>query len=57
MTKQCIRSYSYSLLLHRNNTIVTQTQYMFFGNQGQISDGWDNRREQKYTGGTVITIY
>ncbi len=29
MTKQYIRSHSYSLLYLRNNDIVTQKQYMF----------------------------
>ncbi len=29
MTKQFIRSYSYSLLYLRNNDTVTQKQYMF----------------------------
>ncbi len=32
MTKQFIWSFSYILLLHRNNIIVTQKQYMFFWN-------------------------
>jgi hypothetical protein len=25
--------------------------------QAQIEDGWDNSQEQKYTGGTEITVY
>ncbi len=25
--------------------------------QTQLSDGWDDSQEQKYTGATVITIY
>ncbi len=49
MTKQFIWSFSYSFLLHRNNNVC------FFGNQAQISDGWNKSQEQKYTGRTVIT--
>jgi hypothetical protein len=31
ITKQFFSSFSYSILLHKNNIIVTQKQYIFFG--------------------------